>query len=121
MVAVGAEIELGWDGCVLCMELLSILVVAVAVIVGWDCPVMMPVVGAELEGEDIELIVEVPLLLLVVFAGDGSIVPFITMATTTDVETKVLFPIIPSHITWHELALNDVGTLSQSRRSFPKT
>lgn len=79
-------------------------------------------VGVELEWEALALIAWVPLMsLVVVVVGDESVVVFITTVATVDVDTKVLFPTTPSHITWHELVLNDVGTLSQSRRSFPRT
>lgn len=89
------------------------------VVVRWVFSVVM--VGAELEWEDFALIAEVLLIPPTVVTDDGSVVVFITTAATAEVGTKVLLPTIPSHITWHELVLNEVGTLSQSRRSFPKT
>lgn len=64
----------------------------------------------EVEREDYPLMVKVPLMPLVVVAGDGFVVVFINGAATVGVGIKVLFPSTPSHITSHELVLNDVGT-----------
>lgn len=49
-------------------------------------------------------------LALIIVAGGGSTVVSIDKVNTVDVGIKEMFPTNPSHITRHELVLNDVGT-----------
>lgn len=74
------------------------------VVVAVGCGCSITAVRPELNGEDFVVVVEVPLMSLVVIAGGAAVVIFVRRVSTVDIDTKVLFPTIPSHITWHELS-----------------